>query len=101
MSTPEPPDPPERDDTTGRYSSETREKVYGGMPQNGEPMRASDVADDTGLPRTTVNYHLNKLHEDGRVNKKKFHEKRVVWWVDDDVDTGNSAGNDQAQPADD
>jgi len=68
----------DRDESTGQFTSDTRSEVYDAMPL-GEPTIASEVADMSGLPRTTVNYHLNDLAEDGEIMKKKFHEKRVVW----------------------
>lgn len=71
----------ERDDDSGQFSSDTRQRVYEAMP-DGEPVIASEIAELANEPRTTVNYHLNKLAEDGRVAKKKFHERRVVWLKD-------------------
>jgi predicted transcriptional regulator len=70
----------ERDDESGRFTStnDTRERVYEALPP-GEPVIASEIADKIGEPRTTVNYHLNKLANNNRVRKKRFHEKRVVW----------------------
>lgn len=68
----------ERADDTGKFTSDTREEVFDALPVD-EPFIASEIAEASGIPRTTVNYHLNKLAEEGRVEKKKFHERRVVW----------------------
>lgn len=65
-------------DEDGEFTSDTRETIYDAVPA-GEPVIASEIADETGLPRTTVNYHLNKLADAGQIVKKKFHERRVVW----------------------
>lgn len=74
----------ERDDS-GEFTSDTREDVYDAVPE-GEPVIASEVAEASGLPRTTVNYHLNKLAEAGRIRKKKFHKRRVVWFRPEHVE---------------
>lgn len=68
----------DRDETSGRFTSNTKSEVYDAMPL-GEPTIASEVAEESDLPRTTVNYQLNDLAEDGKIMKKKFHERRVVW----------------------
>lgn len=69
----------ERSEDNGQFTSDTDEKILAAMPPN-EPVRARDIADETDIPRTTVNYNLNKLADAGEVEKKKFHERRVVWW---------------------
>lgn len=68
----------DRDDSSGQFTSNTRSEVYEAMPL-GEPTIASEIAEKSDLPRTTVNYHLNDLAEAGKIMKKKFHERRVVW----------------------
>lgn len=70
----------ERDDESGQFTSTTniRERVYEALPP-GEPVIASEIADKIDEPRTTVNYHLNKLADNNRIRKKEFHERRVVW----------------------
>lgn len=68
----------ERDEDSGQFASDTRQRVYEAMPA-GEPVIASEIANEIGEARTTVNYHLNKLADEGRVTKKKFHKRRVVW----------------------
>jgi predicted transcriptional regulator len=75
-----------RDEDSGQFSSGTRKRVFDAMP-DGEPVIASEIAESINEPRTTVNYHLNKLADDGKVSKKKFHERRVVW-----LKTGEKAG---------
>lgn len=67
-----------RDDFSGQFTSDTRSEVYEAMPL-GEPTIASEIAKKADIPRTTVNYHLNNLSENGEIMKKKFHERRVVW----------------------
>ncbi|POG56791.1 helix-turn-helix domain-containing protein [Haloferax marisrubri] len=54
------------------------EDVLAGMTVY-EPYTASELGDKLGLPRTTTNYYLNQLHNQGEVQKKKFHATRVVW----------------------
>lgn len=94
------PQAPERDSDNGQYTSDTREIVFDAMPKTGEPVRARDVADAADVPRTTANYHLNKLWDSDRINKKEFHEKRVVWWFDPDPDTLRASRDDTATTAD-
>lgn len=68
----------ERSDDSGQFVSDTRGEVFDTMPVD-EPVIASEIAEKADLPRTTVNYHLNKLANEDRIEKKKFHERRVVW----------------------
>lgn len=68
----------DRDPESGEFESETREKVYEAMPVN-TPVIASEITKSTGIPRSTVNYHLNKLADQDRIKKTKHHEKRVNW----------------------
>lgn len=69
-------------DSKGRFASDAPQQILQAMPSDGEPVIASEIADQIQLSNSTVNYHLNNLADDGRVCKKKFHEKRVVWWLD-------------------
>jgi predicted ArsR family transcriptional regulator len=54
----------ERSEDNGQFTSDTDEKILAAMPPN-EPVRARDIADETDIPRTTVNYNLNKLADAG------------------------------------
>lgn len=70
---------PERDES-GRFTTDVDEAIYDAVPENGEPVIASEVADVAGTSLSTTNKHLNQLADDGKIRKKKFHEKRVVWY---------------------
>jgi len=69
---------PERDET-GKFTTDVDEEIFEAMPEV-EPMRASDVAEIVGVSKSTANHHLNNLADEGRIEKKKFHEKRVVFF---------------------
>jgi predicted transcriptional regulator len=74
-----------RRDSNGRFVSDAPQQILNAMPSDGTPVIASEIADQIQLSNSTVNYHLNNLADDDRVCKKKFHEKRVVWWLDTDT----------------
>lgn len=56
----------------------TRDRVFRAMPP-GEPVIASELTDAIGVPKTTVNYNLNRLAEKEKILKKRFFPSRVTW----------------------
>jgi predicted ArsR family transcriptional regulator len=42
---------------------------------------AKDVATGKGMAQNTALKHLRKLHDSGRINKKKIGGSAVVWWL--------------------
>lgn len=73
---------PERDET-GQFTTDVDEDIYAAVPKDGTPVIASEIAEKVGTSLSTTNNHLNALATAGKINKKKFHEKRVVWWRDE------------------
>lgn len=47
-----------------------------------EPYTASDIADELGEPRRTIDYNLRQLHDAGQVHRKQHSKRRVSWWVE-------------------
>jgi len=45
-----------------------------------EPYSARDLADETGIPRRTVDHHLRKLADSGEIERKRHAENRVTWY---------------------
>ena len=43
---------------------------------------ANDVADSLGVARQTAHKHLQRLHEEGNLNKRKVGGSAVIWWFD-------------------
>lgn len=62
----------------GTFQSGTHDCVLDALPDDSEPVVVSKIADKINVLKTTANRHLNKLAANNNVNKKKFHEKRVV-----------------------
>lgn len=44
---------------------------------------ASEVAAAIGVERQTAHKHLQRLVDNGRLEKKKIGSSAVVWWVED------------------
>jgi len=41
-----------------------------------------------GVSRWTIQRRLDRLHEDGKVQKKKHAENRVSWWIAPSTESG-------------
>jgi len=44
---------------------------------------ASEVADRAGMVRQTAHKHLQRLHDEGKIEKKKVGAHAVIWWLED------------------
>jgi predicted transcriptional regulator len=74
----------------GKFTSSKPEEIIEAMPDNGEPVIASEMAAKVGLAKSTVNHHLNRLLDENKVNKKIYHAKRVVWFLPRDGEQGGN-----------
>jgi predicted ArsR family transcriptional regulator len=43
---------------------------------------ANEVADSLDVARQTAHKHLQRLHEQGELNKRKVGGSAVIWWFD-------------------
>ncbi|WP_435101791.1 MarR family transcriptional regulator [Halarchaeum sp. P4] len=44
---------------------------------------ASDIADETGVARQTAHKYLQRLHEEGELERRKIGGSAVIWWLED------------------
>lgn len=51
---------------------ENIEKVYEALKKAGQPLKAGDLADQTGIDKKEVSKLIKKLMEDGKVHSPKF-----------------------------
>ena len=59
-----------------------RSEILGVLRSNGDPfMTATEVADEVGATRQNVKYHLDRLQEDGEVDRKEAGSRAVGWWA--------------------
>lgn len=84
----------ERDDH-GRFSSEHTDADVLDAVSTREPAATSEVADELGVTRQSVDVRLRKLADTGRVARKKI-GAAAVWWVPDDADTPTGVDPDDA-----
>jgi len=47
---------------------------------------ASDMADELGVARQTAHKHLQRMVDDGRLQKHKVGSSAVIWWLPDEDD---------------
>jgi predicted ArsR family transcriptional regulator len=45
-----------------------------------EFVTATDVAESLGVARQTAHKHLQRLHENGELQKRKIGGSAVIWW---------------------
>ena len=43
---------------------------------------ASDIAESLDVARQTAHKHLQRLHEEGQLRKRKIGSSAVIWWFD-------------------
>lgn len=84
----------ERDDH-GRFSSEHSDTDILTAVRNREPAATSEVADELGITRQSVDVRLRKLADAGRVARKKI-GAAAVWWVPDDADSPTQVNSDDS-----
>ena len=84
----------ERDDQ-GRFSSEHTDADVLAAVREREPAATSEVADELGVTRQSIDVRLRKLVDSGRVARKKI-GAAAVWWVPDEADTPTSVNPDDA-----
>lgn len=60
------------------------EDILGVFRDSEEPiMTAREIADQFSMTRQWAHHRLQKLHDDGVIEKKKSGERTVVWWLSD------------------
>lgn len=52
----------------------------------GEPYSASEIGESFDLAHGTIHHRLNKMAEDGLIEKKKLGHRTVVWMLTEDSD---------------
>jgi len=53
------------------------------IKQSSRPfVTANDMAECLGVARQTAHKHLQRLHEEGNLNKRKVGGSAVIWWFD-------------------
>jgi response regulator of citrate/malate metabolism len=62
----------------------TEDSVRQVIKQSDDPfVTASEVADAIGVARQTAHRNLQRLHENGRLAKRKIGGSAVIWWFRD------------------
>jgi|APHM01.1.fsa_nt_gi FaeA-like protein. len=59
---------PRRDDDS-KFTSDIPEQIIDEMLNDGEPVIASEIAKMVGVSKSSANYNLDKLHDEGKVKK--------------------------------
>lgn len=60
--------------------TDTDEQLLAAM-EPGEPYGTPELVEKTDNPQSTVNYALNRLADQGRIEKKKLGHRSVAWWI--------------------
>lgn len=47
-----------------------------------EPYTAGEIAEELNEPRTTVDWNLRQMADDGVVSRKKHSKRRVTWYTE-------------------
>jgi predicted transcriptional regulator of viral defense system len=45
---------------------------------------ARDIAETEGMAQQTAYKHLQRLHKQGKLHKKKIGSSAVIWWIKED-----------------
>jgi len=63
----------------------TQDELREYIRRHEEPfVTASDIAEKLGVARQTAHKHLQRMHEDGELEKNKIGGSAVIWWLDDE-----------------
>ena len=66
----------------GEFEPEHTDKDILQVVEDNEPAGTQEVADQLGIARQSADYRLRKLHEEGRVNKKRIGNS-LAWFLKD------------------
>ncbi|WP_135304209.1 winged helix-turn-helix domain-containing protein [Haloarcula amylovorans] len=65
---------------SGEYTREySDDDILQLLPEDGSPVTIPEILETSDIPRSTLNYHLNRLVEVGKVEKRKPSANVVLW----------------------
>lgn len=64
---------------SGEYTPEYDDEDILALLPHDEPVTIPELLNDSDIPRSTLNYHLNRLADEGRVEKRKPSANIVLW----------------------
>jgi predicted ArsR family transcriptional regulator len=67
-------------DEQGRFEEKVRSEDILSMFEDGEPISATDVADRFDISNRAALNKLDRLKEEGEIERKNVGSRAVVWW---------------------
>lgn len=69
-------------DGHGRFEEKVSLEDILDMFEKGEPLSATDIAEEFGISNRAALNKLEKLQEAGEIERKQVGSRAVVWWRD-------------------
>jgi hypothetical protein len=86
----------DRDDR-GQYAERvTPEQILAYLGRVYEPVTATDIGAEFGVTNRTALNKLDRLHEQGTIERKEVGARAVVWWLDESATGENSTADEYA-----